>query len=64
MNAPPVYDGLGDPWYLVVWRLWEALQGLLVEEQAKEGGVATVEEEEEEEDEEQRGPSAGRVVPL
>ena len=44
----PIDDGLGDPWFLDVQCLQEALRGLLAEEQAKEGRVAMAEEEEEE----------------
>ena len=44
-NTLPVDDGLGNPLFPDVQRLWEELRGVLAEEQAKEGGVAEVEEE-------------------
>ena len=61
-NALPVDNGLGLLWALDGRHLQKALQGLLVEEQAKEGGVAMVEEEDKEED--RRPSAAGRAVPL
>ena len=45
-------------WAPDVWHLREVLRGLLVEEQAKEGGVAMVEEDNEEEDRRRRSSVA------
>ena len=59
-NALPVDNSLAAPWAPDVRCLWEALQGLLAEVQAKEGGESMVEEDKEK----QRGPSASGVVPL
>ena len=54
-NALPTDNGMIIVWAPDLRHVREALLGLLAEEQAEEGGVATVEEDEEE----QRGPSVG-----
>ena len=60
-NALPVDDGLGHPLFLDARNPRGGVQGLLVEGQAEEGGVAVAEEDKEEE----RRPSvASEVAPV
>ena len=63
-NAPPIDDGRSVAWAPDLQCVQESLLGLLAEEQAEEGWVATAEEEDEEEDWRRSSSMAGDVVPL